>query len=329
MSTKIDSRQTPLPILLTASTTGAILTALLVSPLDVVKVRQQTSSFLPRVTTKYVGKNVVVESKLKDLIIVNAGITKCLIPSTALSSPKTPPVPVRPTLTNILRTEGLTSLYRGLTPSLIMAVPSTAVYFTAYERLRQMSHPSYSWLTSSPFMCGALSRTLSTTCVTPLELVRTRWMNISASVPGHTLADELRGIFLQSGFRGLFHGLNVTLMRDVPFSGVYWLSVEVLRGEGVGDFLGGMVSGVVASCFTTPFDVVKTRMQVELGREINSSREGDGYVKEKGSARIFKQLWEEEGVRGFWRGNVARCTRVGPACAVMLGTYSFLKEMLQ
>ncbi|GMH71280.1 hypothetical protein TL16_g05610 [Triparma laevis f. inornata] len=268
-----NKEQTPLQILLTASTTGAILTALLVSPLDVLKVRQQTSSFLPRVTTKYVGKNVVVESKLKDLVIVNAGITKCLIPSTAIGTdcaPKKIPTSqasaatqrLPPTLSNIIRTEGVTSLYRGLTPSLIMAVPSTAVYFTAYERLRQITDPSYTWLTSSPFLCGSFARTLSTTCVTPLELVRTRWMNISASVPGHTLTDELRTIFLQSGFRGLFHGLNVTLMRDVPFSGVYWLSVEKLRQEGVGDFLGGMLSGIIASCFTTPFDVVKTRMQV-------------------------------------------------------------------
>ena len=108
-----NKEQTPLPILLTASTTGAILTALLVSPLDVLKVRQQTSSFLPRVTTKYVGKNVVVESKLKDLVIVNAGITKCLIPSTAIGTdcaPKKIPTSqasaatqrLPPTLSNII-----------------------------------------------------------------------------------------------------------------------------------------------------------------------------------------------------------------------------------
>ena len=36
----------------------------------------------------------------------------------------------------ISRTEGITSLWSGLSPTLVLAVPSTVVYFVSYEQLR-------------------------------------------------------------------------------------------------------------------------------------------------------------------------------------------------
>jgi hypothetical protein len=39
-------------------------------------------------------------------------------------------------LLTITRVEGLPGLYRGLTPSLMMAVPSTVLYYSTYDSLR-------------------------------------------------------------------------------------------------------------------------------------------------------------------------------------------------
>ena len=88
----------------------------------------------------------------------------------------------------------------------------------------------------------------------------------------------------------------------------------------------------MASCLTTPMDVVKTRMQVEMGRGIICEAEAKkGRVETPracATADVVKEVYRREGVAGFWRGNVARCTRVGPACAVMLGSFEMGKRVL-
>lgn len=39
------------------------------------------------------------------------------------------------------------------------------------------------------------------------------------------------------------------------------------------------------------------------------------------SLDIAKRILTEEGLAGFWRGNVARMTKVAPACACMIASY--------
>jgi hypothetical protein len=69
------------------------------------------------------------------------------------------------------------------------------------------------------------------------------------------------------------------LLRDVPFSAIYWPCYEFLRPQRynfVETFLAGAFAGTVASTVTLPMDVIKTRLQIELGENIvNSSNNGN------------------------------------------------------
>ena len=94
----------------------------------------------------------------------------------------------------ISRYEGITSLWSGLSPTLVLALPATVIYFTTYEQLRsrlkilsdtrQMKiagrsdtnsspqpMPQPSWV---PLVAGCTARTWSVTIVSPLELIRTK-----------------------------------------------------------------------------------------------------------------------------------------------------------
>lgn len=60
----------------------------------------------------------------------------------------------------------------------------------------------------------------------------------------------------QNGYRGLWKGIFPTLCRDVPFSAIYWMSYESIKGY-FGDevpsfgvsFFAGAVSGSVSFQF--------------------------------------------------------------------------------
>ncbi len=89
----------------------------------------------------------------------------------------------------ISRYEGISSLWSGLSPTLILALPATIIYFVTYEQLRSRLKnlangrtfpsgdpdtkllPQPSWV---PFIAGCTARTWSVTIVSPLELIRTK-----------------------------------------------------------------------------------------------------------------------------------------------------------
>ena len=106
----------------------------------------------------------------------------------------------------------------------------------------------------------------------------------------------LRAIVRKEGFRGLTVGLGPTLVRDVPFSGLYLMFYEHLKtmapdemkvshGSSV-HFSCGVMAGFLASLVTQPADVIKTRLQ--LSRENNKSIPG-----------VIRQVYQQQGLAGF------------------------------
>jgi solute carrier family 25 protein 39/40 len=234
----------------------------------------------------------------------------------------------------IVRTEGVRSLYNGLPPTLAMAVPATMLYFTAYDRIRsslELHSQGQRWGVFAPVISGCSARLLATTLISPIELVRTIMMAESGG-GGGTAGTIMRVVaeVRVTGPRLLFRGLMPSLSRDVPFSAVYWLGYEQLRarllaqmGElhhGSHDlrttfkvsFVSGACSGAVAATLTTPFDVIKTRQQAFL---FNRS------ATVPSTLLTGRQIIGEAGARGLFAGLGPRLAKVSPACAIMIGSY--------
>lgn len=138
-------------------------------------------------------------------------------------------------LRKIARNEGITTLWRGLSPTLVMTVPANIIYFTGYDWLRynkrspvnRMANDNY-----APLIAGASARTFAAGIVSPIEMFRTR-MQASRTTGGGHFAETLKGIgemVSSHGYTSLWRGLTLTLWRDVPFSGIYWWGYESIRG---------------------------------------------------------------------------------------------------
>ena len=93
----------------------------------------------------------------------------------------------------ISKAEGIPSLWSGLSPTLVLALPATIVYFTSYEQLRcfikdkqavqeSIFHGKPVWLTS--LIAGGVARIWAVTLVSPLELIRTKMQSKKLSYQG-------------------------------------------------------------------------------------------------------------------------------------------------
>ncbi|XP_017565881.1 solute carrier family 25 member 39 isoform X3 [Pygocentrus nattereri] len=306
-----------------ASGTGALLTSLFVTPLDVVKIRLQAQQ-----TPFYHGKCFLYCNGLMDHIYVCQNMTTC---STWYKTP-THFSGTLDAFVKITRHEGLRSLWSGLPPTLVMAVPATVIYFTCYDQLRDFLRYGMGYQgTHVPLIAGGLARLGAVTVISPLELVRTKMQSRQLSYS--ELRVCIRSAVAQNGWLSLWRGWGPTVLRDVPFSALYWFNYELVKAELCDryrrpqasfavSFTAGAVSGAIAAVMTLPFDVVKTHRQIQLG-EMDTL--GAPLKKPSSTWHIMKNIWSEVGYRGLFAGLSPRVIKVAPACAVMISTYEFGK----
>ncbi|EWC46723.1 hypothetical protein DRE_03968 [Drechslerella stenobrocha 248] len=262
-----------------AACSGSLLTSLIVTPLDVVRVRLQAQPPAPPPTPStataarsyrpftlpvaaHISRPIStlgVTSCCREVFWVSSTNELCLAyPSVAgrISSSLVKPAEscaIESTasqrfsgtwegLVKIARNEGLPSLYRGLSPTLLMSIPANVIYFTGYESLRYSSKSPLSKMSDNmaPLLAGSLARTIAATAIAPLELFRTR-LQAAAHPGGGTNVETgqvsafrqtihgVRGMVAQDGLTSLWRGLMLTLWRDVPFSAIYWWGYETVR----------------------------------------------------------------------------------------------------
>lgn len=233
--------------------------------------------------------------------------------------------------------EGVKSLWSGLSPTLVLALPTTVLYFVAYEQFR-LGLKEFNiqkmganrdqlpfWI---PMAAGSAARVLAVTCVNPLELIRTKMQSQKLSFL--EVGTAFRIMLREEGILGLWKGLFPTILRDVPFSAIYWTSYETCkRTSGVTDptfgfsFVSGAISGSIAALVTVPFDVVKTHQQIEFGEKVLYSDKPA--VKAPGTFETLAKIFKSSGIKGLFVGIVPRLIKVAPACAIMISSFEFGK----
>ncbi|EKD18103.1 hypothetical protein MBM_03875 [Drepanopeziza brunnea f. sp. 'multigermtubi' MB_m1] len=269
-------------------------------------------------------------------------------------------------LRKIARNEGITTLWRGLSPTLVMTVPANIIYFTGYDWLRfNNASPINRYFSDNyaPLIAGAAARMVAAAAVGPVEMFRTR-MQASRSTGGAHFKETVQGVgemVATHGYTSLWRGLTLTMWRDVPFSGLYWLGYETIRGQltearerGRGrsleaetsrararsrsqsrenhyntfldSFIAGATSGSVASILTMPFDVGKTRRQVYVGPRNNVGVKKIPAPEERSMPRFLWHIFREEGLAGLWRGWIPRTLKIAPSCAIMISCYEVGKR---
>lgn len=319
-------RTTPLQQVL-ASCTGAVVTSLFVTPLDVVKIRLQAQS------KNMTSKCFLYCNGLMDHICDCSGETN----SWSRMNKQMHFNGTMDAIYKISKVEGVSSLWSGLSPTLVLAIPATVVYFVTYEQLRLKLKDNYNkdrpegtactqpiWI---PLIAGGTARIFSVSLVSPLELIRTKMQ--STKLTYYEIGEALKILVQQSGIRGLWKGVVATLMRDVPFSAIYWTGYENIKcflNNGVpsfwNSFIAGAISGGLAAAVTVPFDVVKTHQQIEIGTRVIANQKQGPPVS---TLSLVHKLYLTHGLKGLFAGLTPRLIKVAPACAIMIATFEHSK----
>lgn len=323
-----------------AAATGSTLTALTMTPFDVVKTRLQTQPVQPKVLFPQPPRNTCCQPTKGSVCVRNMSSLARPITSEVVcvwdhGIFRTEQVTgFIDAVRHVWRVEGIRGLWKGAGTSLLIGVPSSTSYILTYDHLLNVVLPPLVQNeVFAPLAAGILARSAITSVVSPLELIRTNLQStpLSPQKP-HTLRSVLtsvRGLVLDRGVFSLWRGLGPTLWRDVPFSGIYWASYEAWKRafarhgqEGAWiAFVCGAVSGTSAALITSPFDVLKTRQQALV------MTPSQGHISS--SLPFLLRIARNEGTSALFAGILPRIVKIAPACGIMIASFESVGKFLR
>jgi len=232
----------------------------------------------------------------------------------------------------VFRNEGFTGFYRGLGPQLIGVAPEKAIKLTVNDLVRgaamdpETGRIKLHW----ELIAGACAGGSQVVFTNPLEIVKIRLQvqGEAAKAEGAVPRGAIH-IVRQLGLLGLYKGASACLLRDIPFSAIYFTAYNHMKKDVYHEghhnkklgfmetLISAAVAGMPAAYLTTPADVVKTRLQVE-------ARKGDTHYK--GLTDAFVKIYREEGFRTLFKGGMARVLRSSPQFGFTLVAYEYLHK---
>lgn len=233
----------------------------------------------------------------------------------------------------IIQKEGFLGLYAGVLPQLIGVAPEKAIKLTVNDLARGFFTDKQSGNIKFGYemLSGGMAGFCQVIFTNPLEIVKIRLqvqgeMAKTSDVPKRSAMWIVRNL----GLVGLYKGASACLLRDGPFSAIYFPCYAHLKKDYFGEsptkklgvlqlLTAGAIAGMPAAYLTTPCDVIKTRLQVEARK---------GETKYTGLRHAASTIYKEEGFKAFFKGGPARIMRSSPQFGFTLAAYEVLQNLL-
>ncbi|KAK9719009.1 hypothetical protein K7432_005087 [Basidiobolus ranarum] len=195
------------------------------------------------------------------------------------------------TVKQILLKDGVPGLWRGTVPTIFRNVPGNGLYFMMLSHWREFYHKALPKLTgksenaskgAANLLSGASARAFTGFLAMPITLIKVRYE--SDIYQYKNIREAIVSTFKNHGLRGFFVGYGATAMRDAPLAGIYVAAYEQFKVSLLAlnsskncnapvqlvNGVSGIFAGITATTLTHPFDVLKTRMQLQPSEYRNS-----------------------------------------------------------
>eukprot|EP00834_Sanchytrium_tribonematis_P002311 NODE_68_length_25399_cov_0.885771.p10 type:complete len:264 gc:universal NODE_68_length_25399_cov_0.885771:6804-6013(-) len=212
----------------------------------------------------------------------------------------------------IMKKEGLTGFYRGLSPTLMGVIPAKSIYFYIYNRSKFILHPHL----GDNIQSNALSATIAgfgvTFCTNPLWTIRTR---LQLQTSSQTILKVCKELYKERGFRAFYVGAGVSTFGTFEGAIQFALYEEFKRWD-YSPFVGGSVSKLIASALLYPHEVIRTRLRQKNARY-------------SGILNTALRIVREEGYLNLYSGCTAHLMRTVPNAAIMLTFYELINKHIE
>ncbi|KAJ3186573.1 hypothetical protein HDU85_007393 [Gaertneriomyces sp. JEL0708] len=307
-----------------AGACAGLISSVLVCPLDVLKIRMQNQVHQPGVTPKYHG--------------TGSG------------------------LRIIWKEERIRGMFRGLSATTIAYIADRAIWFGAYNRLKNFLAKAAGRNPDDTGSLIHLQTTIGASLITmavvnPLWVVRTRMM-VQSNVAGQGAPWHYSGVFnafssiiRQEGFGALYKGIAPSLL-GITHVAIQFPMYEYFKaklksrhatpGQDLSPqdiLLASAGSKMIASIAAYPHEVLRTRLQTQhrpithipdhrcIGPNCPPETASSG-PRYTGLLNATKVICREEGWTALYRGLSTNLIRTVPASALSLWTYEVLVQEL-
>lgn len=223
----------------------------------------------------------------------------------------------------------MTGLYRGIGSNIASSAPISAIYTFTYESVKGSLLPHFPKEHHSFAHCiaGGCASIATSFVFTPSERIKQQ-MQIGSHY--NNCWSALVGIIGKGGFHSLYAGWGAVLCRNIPQSVIKFYTYESLKPlvlssqnssaqpNTLQTLVCGGLAGSTAALFTTPFDVVKTRLQTQI----------PGSMSPYGNVfHALQEIGKNEGLKGLYRGLTPRLVMYMSQGALFFASYEFLKRL--
>ncbi|GMH29743.1 hypothetical protein Nepgr_031586 [Nepenthes gracilis] len=230
---------------------------------------------------------------------------------------------------SIISERGLMGLYRGIASNIATAAPISAIYTFTYETVKGSLLPLLPKEYHSFAHCtaGGCASIATSFIFTPSERIKQQ-MQVSSHYQNCWSA--IVKIIGGGGLPSLYAGWGAVLCRNIPHSIIKFYTYESVKQlilssqhpntqpNTVQTLLCGGLAGSTAALFSTPFDVVKTRLQTQVP---GSASRYHSVIS------ALREISTQEGFKGLYRGLTPRLVMYMSQGALFFSSYEFFKSL--
>ncbi|KAJ5684699.1 uncharacterized protein N7477_001044 [Penicillium maclennaniae] len=239
----------------------------------------------------------------------------------------------------IVKTEGFSRLYRGISAPILMEAPKRATKFAANDSWGSFYRNAFGvdkQTQSLAILTGATAGATEAFVVVPFELVKIRLQDKASAGKYNGMLDVVKKIVKTEGPLAMYNGLESTLWRHILWNAGYFGCIFQVRAQlpapepgnksqqTRNDLLAGSIGGIAGTILNTPMDVVKSRIQ-------NTTKVPGQTPKYNWAWPAVGTVMKEEGFGALYKGFIPKVLRLGPGGGILLvvftGVMDFFRKM--
>lgn len=239
----------------------------------------------------------------------------------------------------IYEREGIKGYYRGFLPSIIKNTLNAGTYFSTLHYFRMVLTLTNMNEHAVNFWASAGARAIQAVLCNPLIVVKTR-LEVLGFQEYNGLSDAMVKVYQKEGLGGFFTGLKISLIRDVPFSGIFFPIYE--HSKKLFNFLlmfdpndptaknralyitavsalSSIFANIMSCVITHPLDIIRTRVFFQYYNK-------DQTQHYQSIMQAVLKIYEYDGLIGYFRGLTPRLMRKGVGTILAWGIYEYLVD---